>query len=110
MWNSAFRSYGDFAARGVELELRQALEPWHVMGEEGAVGATTRYVDSSLERVQIKATGLTTDRYVLACNRRPIPLRATGTAGEFVGWRALPGLAAGVGVASDDRRPLTPHL
>jgi uncharacterized protein (DUF2126 family) len=104
-----FPKYGDFAARGVELELRQALEPWHVMGEEGAVGATTRYVDSSLERAQVKVTGLTTDRYVLACNRRPIPLRATGTAGEFVAgvryraWQPASALHPTIGVHS----PLT---
>ena len=105
-----FPKYGDFAARGVEIELRQALEPWHVMGEEGVVGATTRYVDSSLERVQVKATGLAPDRYVLACNGRPIPLQATGTARRVRRRRTLPGLAAGVGAASDDRRPLAPHL
>jgi len=104
-----FPKYGDFAARGVEVELRQALEPWHVMGEEGAAGATTRYVDSSLERVQVKVTGLTTDRYVLACNRRPIPLRATGTAGEFVAgvryraWQPPSALHPTIGVHS----PLT---
>ena len=80
-----FPKYGDFAARGVEVELRQALEPWHVMGEEGLVGATTRYVDSSLERVQVKATGLAPDRYALACNGRRIPLTPTQTQGEFVG-------------------------
>jgi uncharacterized protein (DUF2126 family) len=80
-----FPKYGDFAARGVEVELRQALEPWHVMGEEGLVGATTRYVDSSLERVQVKATGLAPDRYALACNGRRIPLAPTQTQGEFVG-------------------------
>jgi uncharacterized protein (DUF2126 family) len=104
-----FPKYGDFAARGVEVELRQALEPWHVMGEEGAVGATTRYVDSSLERVQVKATGLAPDRYVLACNRRPIPLRPTQTSGEFVGgvryraWQPASALHPTIGVHS----PLT---
>jgi uncharacterized protein (DUF2126 family) len=104
-----FPKYGDFAARGVEIELRQALEPWHVMGEQGAVGATTRYVDSSLERVQVKATGLAPDRYVVACNGRPIPLQATGTAGEFVGgvryraWQPASALHPTIGVHS----PLT---
>jgi uncharacterized protein (DUF2126 family)/transglutaminase-like putative cysteine protease len=99
-----FPKYGDFAARGVEVELRQALEPWHVMGEEGSAGATTRYVDSSLERVQVKATGLALDRYALACNGRAIPLRPTETAGEFVGgvryraWQPSSALHPTIGV------------
>ena len=99
-----FPKYGDFAAHGVEIELRQALEPWHVMGEEGAAGATTRYVDSSLERVQIKANGLLPDRYVVSCNRRRIPLRPTGMAGEFVGgvryraWQPASALHPTIGV------------
>jgi uncharacterized protein (DUF2126 family) len=104
-----FPKYGDFAARGVEVELRQALEPWHVMGEEGSAGATSRYVDSSLERLQVKATGFTSDRYVLSCNRRPIPMRPAGTAGEFVGgvryraWQPSSALHPTIGVHS----PLT---
>ncbi len=80
-----FPKHGDFASRGVEVELRQALEPWHVMGEEGSAGATVRFVDSSVERLQVKATGLAPDRYALACNGRRIPLRPTGKVGEFVG-------------------------
>ena len=79
-----FPKYGDFAVRGIELELRAALEPWHVLGEEGAPGGTARYVDSSLERVQVKVTGLPPDRYAITCNQAPLPLQATGTAGEYV--------------------------
>jgi uncharacterized protein (DUF2126 family) len=79
-----FPRYGSFRYGDVEIELRQALEPWHVLGEEGAVGGTARYVDSSLERVQLRATGLTPGRYRLACNGLEVPLHATGCQGEAV--------------------------
>jgi uncharacterized protein (DUF2126 family) len=79
-----FPKYGDFATLGLEMELRQALEPWHVMGEEGMAGGTARYVDSSVERLQVKVTGLAPDRYAVACNGRRVPLRPTGKAGEYV--------------------------
>jgi len=80
-----FPKYGDFATRGMQLELRQALEPWHVMGEEGSPGGAVRYVDSSVERLQVKVSGLAPDRYIVACNGRAVPLRPTGQVGEFVG-------------------------
>jgi uncharacterized protein (DUF2126 family)/transglutaminase-like putative cysteine protease len=79
-----FPRIGDFAVAGAEIELRQALEPWHVMGEEGGGGGTVRYVDSSVERLQVKISGLAPDRFALACNGRRIPLRPTGTVGEYV--------------------------
>jgi uncharacterized protein (DUF2126 family) len=78
-----FPLYGRFVAQGIEVELRQALEPWHVMGEEGAVGGTVRYVDSSVERLQVKATGMAGERYALTCNGHPLPMRGTGRVGEF---------------------------
>ncbi len=80
-----FPKIGDFDTRGIALELRHALEPWHVMGEEGAAGGAVRYVDSSVERLQIKLSGLAPDRYVATCNGKSVPLRPTGTVGEFVG-------------------------
>jgi uncharacterized protein (DUF2126 family) len=107
-----FPKYGDFATLGVELELRQALEPWHVMGEEGAAGGAVRYVDSSVERVQIKVTGLAPDRYAIACNGRRVPLRSTGVVGEFVAgvryraWQPSSALHPRIGVNS----PLTIDL
>jgi uncharacterized protein (DUF2126 family) len=68
----------------MELTLRNALEPWHVMGEEGASGGTVRYVDSSLERIEVKVTGLNESRYVVTVQRPALPLQSTGTTGEFV--------------------------
>jgi uncharacterized protein (DUF2126 family)/transglutaminase-like putative cysteine protease len=79
-----FPVLGTLASRGLVLELRQAIEPWHVLGEEPAGGATVRYVDSSLERVQVKLRGLTGSRHVLACNQRRVPLHPTGTNGEYI--------------------------
>jgi uncharacterized protein (DUF2126 family) len=80
-----FPKYGDYAVSGTELELRQALEPWQVMGEEGSAGGAVRHVDSSVERLQLRVSGLAPDRYVIACNGRRVPLRPTGTVGEYVG-------------------------
>jgi uncharacterized protein (DUF2126 family)/transglutaminase-like putative cysteine protease len=79
-----FPTYGDFSARGIQVEMRHALEPWHVLGEEGAPGGAVRYVDSSVERMQVKVTGMASDRYILACNGRAVPLQPTGNVGEFV--------------------------
>jgi len=79
-----FPMVGNCETRGIALELRHALEPWHVMGEEGAPGGAVRYVDSSVERLQVKLTGLAPDRYIVTCNGKSIPLRPTGTVGEFV--------------------------
>jgi len=79
-----FPRIGEFAARGARIELRSALEPWHVLGEEGAAGGTARYVDSSVERLQLRATGITGERHVLSCNGRALPLQPTGKVGEYV--------------------------
>ncbi|HYP70600.1 MAG TPA: transglutaminase family protein, partial [Variovorax sp.] len=79
-----FPLVGQVQSMGVELTLRNALEPWHVMGEEGAPGGTVRYVDSSLERIEVRVTGLNESRHVITVNGRVLPLQPTGTAGEFV--------------------------
>jgi uncharacterized protein (DUF2126 family)/transglutaminase-like putative cysteine protease len=99
-----FPKYGDFAARGTLVELRQALEPWHVMGEEGSSGGAVRYVDSSLDRLQVKVSGLAPNRYWVTCNGRALPLQPTGQVGEFVGavryraWQPSSALHPSIGV------------
>ncbi|AEG93634.1 DUF2126 domain-containing protein [Ramlibacter tataouinensis] len=79
-----FPLVGQVQSHGIELTLRNALEPWHVMGEEGAIGGTVRFVDSSLERIEVQVSGLNDSRHVVTVNGRALPLQPTGTAGEFV--------------------------
>ncbi len=79
-----FPRYGSVVYEGVHLELRQAIEPWHVLGEEVNIGSTARYVDSSVERLQVKVSGMIGNRHRLVCNGRLVPLHPTGIPGEYV--------------------------
>ena len=79
-----FPLIGAVVRGGISLELRHALEPWHVLGEEASGGQTVRNVDSSVERLQVKISGMIDSRFVVLCNGRRVPLHATGEEGEFV--------------------------
>jgi uncharacterized protein (DUF2126 family)/transglutaminase-like putative cysteine protease len=80
-----FPVLGAVTASEVTVELRAAIEPWHVLGEEVGAAATARYVDSSVERLQVRVDGLTEPRYAVACNRFVVPLAPTDTPGTWVG-------------------------
>jgi uncharacterized protein (DUF2126 family)/transglutaminase-like putative cysteine protease len=79
-----FPRFGTANYAGVTIELRQAIEPWHVLGEETSLTGTSRFVDSSVERLQAKVTGMIGGRHAVTCNGRALPLTPTGVPGEFV--------------------------
>ena len=79
-----FPRFGTVTYDGITIELRQAIEPWHVLGEEIGTSGTSRYVDSSVERLQVKVTGMVGSRHAVTCNGRALPLRPTGLPAEFV--------------------------
>jgi uncharacterized protein (DUF2126 family) len=79
-----FPRYGTIDHQGVVVELRQAIEPWHVLGEEPAGGSTVRFVDSSVEKMQVLVKGMVDSRHVVAVNGIRVPLHPTGVNGQFV--------------------------
>lgn len=79
-----FPHIGRVEYKGIQLSLRAGIEPWNVLGEEMSSSGTARFVDSSVERLELKATGLTSERYAVLCNGMRIPMAATGTKGESV--------------------------
>jgi uncharacterized protein (DUF2126 family) len=96
-WEFRFPNLGAVQYENIKLELRTALEPWHVMGEEGAPGGTVRYVDSSVERLEVKVSGLTEGRHIVLANGRAVPLKSIGGADavggvRFKAWQPAHGL------------------
>jgi uncharacterized protein (DUF2126 family)/transglutaminase-like putative cysteine protease len=79
-----FPRYGELTLDDAQLEVRGALEPWLVLGEESSGSGQARYVDSSLERLQVQVQGWVEERYLLLCNQRRMPLQPTGQNGQFV--------------------------
>ena len=101
-----FPKLGTVNIRDIEIELRMAIEPWHVLGEEVTRTGTSRFVDSSVERLQVRVHGLTDSRYIVTCNGRRLILHNTGTHGEYVGgvryraWQPPSALHPTIGIHS----------
>ncbi|MEL6590438.1 MAG: transglutaminase family protein, partial [Bacteroidota bacterium] len=79
-----FPILGQLQLEDVHLEIRAGIEAWNVLGEEMSQSGTARFVDSSVERIQIKVSGIKTERYQLLCNQTVVPLSFTGTNGQYV--------------------------
>ena len=108
-WFAPFQEFrfphiGSITQDDIELEIRTAIEPWHVLGEEVTAQGTSRFVDSAVERLQVRVNGVTDERHVVVCNGRRVPLRPTGRRGEFVAgvrfkaWQPPSGLHPTIGV------------
>ena len=108
-WLAPFQEFrfphiGSIARDDIELEIRTAIEPWHVLGEEVTAQGTSRFVDSAVERLQVRVSGATDSRHVVTCNGRRVPLRPTGRRGELVAgvrfkaWQPPSGLHPTIGV------------
>ncbi len=99
-----FPLIGEATVSGVHLELRRAIEPWHVLGEEVSGGGTARYVDSSVERLQLRVDDVLPERHVVTCNGVPVPLQPTTTPGtavagiRFKAWAPWSALHPTIGV------------
>jgi uncharacterized protein (DUF2126 family) len=79
-----FPLIGEIERNDVRVELRSAIEPWHVLGEEVSGGGTARYVDSSVERLQVLVEGYNESRHIVTCNGVPVPLQPTSVSGTGV--------------------------
>lgn len=79
-----FPLYGKIAVKDMELKIRMGIEPWHVLGEESSSGGTARFVDSSVERIEVKVTNFNHDRYMILCNSSPVPMKPTSVKGEYI--------------------------
>ncbi len=108
-WFAPFQEFrfphiGSITQDDIELEIRTAIEPWHVLGEEVTAQGTSRFVDSAIERLQVRVNGAIDERHVVVCNGRRVPLRPTGRRGEFVAgvrfkaWQPPSGLHPTIGV------------
>jgi uncharacterized protein (DUF2126 family) len=75
---------GKIKVADIDLELRMGIEPWHVLGEESSSGGTARFVDSSIERIEVKVKNFNAERYIVTCLGVPVPLKETHNRGEFV--------------------------
>ncbi|CAG9269062.1 conserved hypothetical protein [Paraburkholderia unamae] len=99
-----FPLVGEVHTGGIALAVRHALEPWHVMGEEGSPGGTVRYVDSSVERLEVRVLGINESRHIVAVNGRALPLQPTGRVSEsvagvrFRAWQQAAALHPTIGV------------
>ena len=78
IWNWRFPAVLDVEdGAGGRLTVRRAGEPWPTLADTPASGGvTSRFVDSSLRRLEFLATAEFASRWTIAVDGRPLPLAA----------------------------------
>ena len=88
IWNWRFPTFLEWKKGGVRLTVRRALESWPLLCETPVEGGTTsRFVDTSMQRLEFCADPAFNARYRIYVAGRPLELRRTSADSFLSGLR-----------------------